>query len=338
MHPTRPTRKSVPAPPATAGPGPGLRPGAAADAAPSARRAARALRRLTVSTVAVLPQERDLLRLRETGGFPFAGHDAYLGQLARHLHRLARGGGEVRAALFDPLEYAGYCERTGLDPGRSASRGRYSGEVAAAGVTVRYHGQPVRVLLDELLDAHDRRVTWELCSALLAAAGDCPECGAPLAGCAFRRAGRSVAEIVDRAGPGSHRLVCSLLTEDGPLTATARFPDRPADASADGPGAPEPDALLLRTVLAAALAVGEGGGLVLRSVPPPAPPPGAAPGEVPQEVRGWGISGGRLRPLTEAEVFMACCTEPGTGEPVPPEPGVRHRAATELPSFRCRPR
>jgi hypothetical protein len=294
--------------------------------------------------------EEDFARLRDICGLPFTGHQPYLRQLERHLQQLARRGGPVRVALFDPLEFTGYCERLGLDPGRAASRGRYTEEVAAAGATVRYHGQSLGPLLDELLDAHERRLSWELCSALLAAAGDCPDCGAPLAGCAFRRAGQSLEEVIDRAGPGSHRLVCSLLTEDGPLTATAVHPDRPGEGRVRPAEPAESDALLLRMVLATAFAVGEGGGLVLRSVPPPpspsGPDPGGAPGGAPagppsvppQEVRGWGLSGGRLRPLTEAEVFMACCTEPGTGEPVPPEPGVTHRAATELPAFRCRPR
>ncbi len=50
----------------------------------------------------------------------------------------------------------------------------------------------------------------------------------------------------------------------------------------------------------------------------------------PEEVRGWRLRAGRAQPLTAAEVFDAYCTDPVTGEPVAPEPGVEYRAGTPL--------
>ncbi|WP_130797277.1 hypothetical protein [Streptomyces otsuchiensis] len=348
---------------------------------PHARHAVRPLHAETVSTVAVVADADAFATLHRCGGLGFDDRDGYLRGLEGHLRRLARRGGQVRVALLDPHEYRDYCARASLAPGEAAARARYAGEVAARGCSVRYHGQGVQRLLAELRTAHDARQTWERCSDQLAAAGRCPRCRGPLAECAFQRAADTVEELLLRAGPGTHRLVCSLVASDGPLSAVLHRgeaagtphegeprPDgggdtQPPDASRASEGAvltgrvtpagtsvlADPDGLLLCMVLAVALAEGEGAGLLLRTVPHlgapaeeaeparPAPRPGedSAGAPPPQEVRGWAVTGGRLRALSEAEVFMACCTEPGTGEPVPPEAGVAHRAATELPAFHC---
>ena len=50
-----------------------------------------------------------------------------------------------------------------------------------------------------------------------------------------------------------------------------------------------------------------------------------------EEVRGWKVREGWLRPLTAAQVFDAYCTHARTGEPVPPEPGVDHLPGLDLP-------
>ncbi|MBV6702031.1 hypothetical protein KV557_33845 [Kitasatospora aureofaciens] len=49
-----------------------------------------------------------------------------------------------------------------------------------------------------------------------------------------------------------------------------------------------------------------------------------------KELRGWALRGGRLLPLTAAEVVDAHCTEAETGEPLPPERGVTYRDAWEV--------
>ncbi len=45
---------------------------------------------------------------------------------------------------------------------------------------------------------------------------------------------------------------------------------------------------------------------------------------------GWALHDDWLRPLSEAEIFAAYCTDADTGEPVPPEHGVEYLAATTL--------
>lgn len=82
----------------------------------------------------------------------------------------------------------------------------------------------------------------------------------------------------------------------------------------------EAAALVFCTVLGAGIATERPGGVVLRT---------AAPGRR-DTVRGWSLRDGWLRPLSEAEVFAAYCTDARTGEPVPPEPGVDYRAGLHL--------
>ncbi|WP_062215954.1 hypothetical protein [Streptomyces sp. NBRC 109706] len=173
--------------------------------------------------------------------------------------------------------------------------------------------------------------TWERGAALLAGAGRCPRCRAPQRRCAFARAARLLTWILDRIGAGDHHLVCSVALPDAPLNANLGVATR-------GPGAsgalPEHQALVLCTVLAVGLVAGVPGGLVMRSEPG-APPPDERPR---QAVRGWRLADGRLLPLGEAEVFAAYCTDPSTGDPLPPEPGVDYLAAPRPPRAECQGR
>lgn len=42
--------------------------------------------------------------------------------------------------------------------------------------------------------------------------------------------------------------------------------------------------------------------------------------------RGWALRGGRWVGTAEAELFDAFCTDPDTGDPIPPEPGLNYVA------------
>jgi hypothetical protein len=95
-----------------------------------------------------------------------------------------------------------------------------------------------------------------------------------------------------------------------------------AEATGEGPADLDgAEALIFSTVLACAIATDSPGGVVLRT---------SAPGS-PDTVRGWSLHQGWLRPLSEAEVFSAYCTDADTGEPVPPEHGVEYRPGIPLP-------
>ena len=318
--------------------------------APTEKRPARraALWRETAGTLAVVADEAGFARMRRYPTFRFTDHAGYLRQAEAQLRLLAARHGHAGVALFDPEDFAAFCGREGIEPDSPASRARYTAELAARGATVPYRGQPIGSLLPELLAERLRRETWEAGTALLAAAGSCPACGAPMPRCAFRRGAALFTAVLGLLGPGKHRLVCSLLARVGPLTAAVRI-----EVGPDGTRRlAEPKALVVCTVLAAALATGDPGGLVLRSAPPAGPPgaPGGpgqdgrdgAPGEgragrdgAGAEVCGWSLQRGRVRPLAEAEVFSAYCTDVRTGDPIPPEPGVRYRPAPVLPTPRC---
>ncbi|RLL69989.1 hypothetical protein [Streptomyces sp. Z26] len=287
----------------------------------------RALRREAPSTVAVLAAPADFAAMRAYRSFTFRDHRAYLRRTETLLRALARQGVTTRVTCFDPADYALFCDGARLDPDSPESRSRYVAEIAATGTTVPYAGQRIDDLVPLLTGTQAGRRTWQDVAELLACADtdDRPSTGPPTARghAAFRRAADALNALLEYAGTGRHHLVCSVhVTGGGPLSAAltvVRTHDgllRMTDT----------DALLLCGVLAAGLATGSPGGIVLRTGRvPPSGPPGAG------TVRGWSVRDGWLRPLTEAEVFAAYCTDADTGEPVPPEPDVEYAPGYALP-------
>lgn len=280
----------------------------------------RTLRREAPSTVAVLADPGDFAAMTSTyRSFTFHDHAAYLRQTEALLRSLAGQGVHTRVACFDAADYAQYCEEERLDPDTSTSRARYAAELAA-GPTLPYGGETIGQLLPLLLGSREPALTWEEATAVIACAGLGVDSDGPAPAeygrAAFGRAVEALAALLEAIGPGIHHLVCSVSTPDAPMSASLR-----ADRRADGTlHLRDPDPLLLCGVLATGLAAGCAGGLVVRTE--------SAGGEV---VRGWRLREGWLSPLSEAEVFAAYCTDAGTGEPVPPESGVRYAAGTELP-------
>ncbi|MBB1246577.1 hypothetical protein GL263_23945, partial [Streptomyces durbertensis] len=135
------------------------------------------------------------------------------------------------------------------------------------------------------------------------------------------RAVELIAGLLLGAGDGRHHLVCSVRLPDSAggqsLTAALHTID---DRTTGEVEVNREAALALALVLAAGIATLGTGGVVLRTT--------HREGET---VHGWRLVGSRLRPLTAAEVFTAYCTDPYTGEPLAPEPGVEHRSGFPLP-------
>ncbi|MFF5790117.1 hypothetical protein ACFY8P_34725 [Streptomyces sp. NPDC012693] len=276
----------------------------------------RALRREVPSTVGLLADEHDFTAMRRYRTFVFDDHTTYLRQIEALLRTLATQGGHTTVTLFDPEEYAAYCAETAIDPDDPTSRSRFTAHLAATGAQVTYTGQPLSTLLPELIDTAVRHATWEYATTVLATAGDCATCGEDIGKAAFARAARLLTRLLDAAGPGTHHLVCSVPAADDQLLAVLHAHGTPRAAAVDDTAAAE-----FTAVLAAGIALGAPGGLVLRT---------SNPGER-DRLHGWRLSGGTLVPLTEAEVFAAYCTDARTGEPLSPEPGVDHRAGFPLP-------
>ncbi|MEU0136367.1 hypothetical protein ABZ172_20390 [Streptomyces sp. NPDC006296] len=282
-------------------------------APPSARRA---LRREAPSTVGLLVDPEDFAAMRHYRSFTFDDHTVYLRQVEGLLRTLTAQGTHTTVALFDPEDYAEFCTASGLDPDRPTSRSRFTAEIAAAGATVAYTGQPIDTLVPLLVSRAVRRATWEYATMLLAGTGDCVDCGQDIGRAAFDRASHLLMRLLETAGPGTHHLVCSTPTADEQLLAvlhTAQDADGPARLSSS-------EGAEFATVLAVAVALDTRGGVVLRTTASGAP----------DRVHGWRLYGGSLLPLTAGEVFSAYCTDADTGEPVSPEPGVEYCAGFDL--------
>jgi hypothetical protein len=284
---------------------------------PNARRT---LRREVPSTVALLADEDDFAAMQRYATFTFDDHRAYLREMDGLLRSLDGQGVHSSVALFDPVAYAEFCADSLLDPDAAASRARYIADVASCGATVPYEGQPIEHLVPLLVEEADRQATLEYATGLLARLGDCPaSCGQDLGRSAYARASQALMRLLEVVGPGVHHAVCSVSSDGPPLLAVLHAESRAEDAV----HLAEAEALVFCTVLAVGIATASPGGIVLRTS-------GTGVSSGTDEVRGWALRDGWPHPLTAAEVFTAYCTDPDTGEPVPPEPGVEYRAGIGL--------
>ena len=285
---------------------------------PGRTRYRRALRREAPVVIGMILDAHDFAAMTRYPGFPYDDYGRYLHHLDGLLRSLHAEGTHIAVTLFDPEGYAAYCDSTRQPPDTPATRARYVAEAATTGASVRYARQPLDVLRAELAREADRRATWERATDELMDAGRCPDCGQDLAHCAFDAASHTLLRLLEAVGDGTHHVVCSLPCPDGPpLLAAVHIDTRP-----DGDlHLAETDALVVCTVMAVAAVTARLGGLVVRTTD--------AAGR--DTVRGWELRDGEPQPLSEAAVFDAYCTDPATGEPVPPEPGVRYAAGLPLP-------
>ncbi len=277
-----------------------------------------ALRKEVACFVALLGRAEDFAAMRQYSTFAFATYGEYLRRMQGLLRSLA-GQCHIRVALFDPVAYASYCADCRLDPDTAASRSRYTAIVATPGPTIAYTGQPMDRILVALSGEVAKRSTWQRAAELLTEAND-GGAGNGQSSAALRRASDAFKGLIDSLGAGTHHLVCTILDADGkPLIAAL-------DAEGDAHGTVhlvEADALVFHAILAAGIALGRPGGIVARTTRDPATS-GA------ERVQGWMLRNRWLQPLTESEVFNAYCTDPVTGEPVPPESGVTYCAGTDI--------
>lgn len=278
--------------------------------------ARRALRREAASTIGLLADEQDFAAMRRYRTFAFDDHTAYLQQVESLLKALAAQGMHATVALFDPEEYAEFCAESGIAPDTPASRSRFTAEIASAGATVAYTGQPIDTLIPLLVGRAVRRATWEYATTLLAGLGECADCGQDIGHAAFDRASHLLFRILETAGPGTHHLVCSTPTDNEHLLAVLH-----TERGTTGPARLESEeGAEFVTVLAVAVALERPGGVVLRT----------SSAGAQDRVHGWRLTRGNLVPLSAGEVFSAYCTDAVTGEPVAPEPHVEYCAGFDL--------
>ncbi|MFG2487558.1 hypothetical protein ACGFSI_32975 [Streptomyces virginiae] len=278
----------------------------------------RLLRREVPGTVGLLADAGDFAAMRGYRSFTFDDHQDYLHHVDGLLRSLAAQGIHTTVALFDPEEYAEFCGETGLDPDTVEARARFTAELAGSGALLPYSGQPIDELVPLLVDEAVRQATWEYATGVLTEVGHCADCGEDIGHASFDRATDALKRLVAGAGPGHHHFVCSIPTEAQQLVAVLH-----ADTTEDPGAPPRVDAregLDFVTVLAAGLALGGPGGLVVRTT-----------GQGNRDrVHGWRLDRGRLTALSAAAVFNAYCTDADTGDPVAPESGVEYCPGYEV--------
>ena len=276
----------------------------------------RVLRREIAGTIGLLTDEHDFRVMRRYRSFTFDDHTTYLKQVEELLRTRAAQGSHTTVALFDPQEYAEFCEQTGLNPDIPSSRTRFTAELANTGPTLPYDGRPLTDLVPALVDEAVRQATWEYATTLLARLGACASCGEDIGRAAFARASHLVVRILDTALPGEHHLVCSITSTPETLVAVLH-----SDENTDGAvQLDETEALEFTTVLALGIATQCPGGLVMRT---------SAPGTT-DRIYGWRLRGDGLEPLTAGEVFDAYCTDVDSGDLISPESDVDYCVPPDL--------
>ena len=275
----------------------------------------RVLRREIAGTIGLLTDEHDFRAMRRYRSFTFDDHATYLKQVEDLLRTRASQGSHTTVALFDPQEYAEFCEETGLNPDIPSSRTRFTAELANTGPTLPYEGQPLTDLVPALVDEAVRQATWEYATTLLARLGTCVSCGEDLGRAAFARASHLLVRILDTAPPGERHLVCSVSGPPENLFAVLHADDVAGRMDLD-----ESEALEFTTVLAVGLATASPGGLVMRT---------SEPG-TPDRVQGWRLRAYGLVPLTAGEVFDAYCTDVESGDLISPESNVDYCEPPDL--------
>ncbi|MFJ4202978.1 hypothetical protein ACIP2Y_25570 [Streptomyces sviceus] len=276
----------------------------------------RVLRREIAGTIGLLTDEHDFRAMRRYRTFTFDDHATYLKQVEDLLRTRSAQGSHTTVALFDPQEYAEFCEETGLDPDVPSSRTRFTAELAGTGPTLPYEGQPLTDLVPALVDEAVRQATWEYATTLLARLGTCGSCGEDIGRAAFTRASDLLLRILDTALPGEHHLVCSVTGTPETLVSVLHSEEN-TDGSVQ---LDEAEALEFTTVLALGIATQSPGGLVMRT---------SAPGTT-DRIYGWRLRGDGLEPLTAGEVFDAYCTDIDSGDLISPESDVDYCAPPDL--------
>jgi hypothetical protein len=276
----------------------------------------RVLRREIAGTVGLLTDEHDFAAMRRYRTFAFDDHQTYLDQVEALLRARASQGSQTAVALFDPDEYAAYCDAAGLEPDAVSSRARFTARLATTGPTMPYDGRPIADLLPDLVEETVRQATWEYATHTLSGLGPCPACGEDRGRLALVQASRLLSAVLDTAAPGGLHLVCSVGADPQALCSVleaSRHESGEVDID-DG------EALEFTAVLAMGIATRSPGGLVMRTVTPGRP----------DRVYGWRLRPEGLEPLTAGEVFDAYCTDVTTGELIAPESDVDYCAPPDL--------
>jgi hypothetical protein len=307
--------------------------------------------------IAILADEEEWQALAEQNPlFEFKSYQSYLVDIERRMRAAARAGRRVLVGPLMPDQFETRADAAGLPRDSPRALKEYERFVAELGPLTRpWTGEPITQVL-ERLRAHVRAETLQARAMLaLSTAAELHEKPNETVQQAMGQAAHMLMAVADGAGDGQHRLRVHVNHPDDDLEYTLPY-SRSGKVIAFPDDGGEHMAVLL---LAIASLAERPGTMTLRSRSHPAffparrkpkgsqkaaDAPAAAPLaalSTPAEsdprdsiLRGWRLGGLIPLPMSEGQLFAFTCTTPG-GEPAPPEPGTRFRAAFPLDQAPC---
>ena len=313
-----------------------------------------------VTGIAVLADELEWQALAEENPlFEFKDYKSYLLDIERRMRAAARAGRQVMVGALMPDQFETRADAAGIPRDSPKALKEYEKFVADLGpLTREWTGEPITQVL-ERLRAHVRAETLQsqILRALAEAAAlhEDPNKSTQRA---MSYAAHVFMFLSDGCGDGQHELCIRVTHPDGDLEYTLSY-SKCGKVLAFTDDGGEHMVLLL---LAIASLAERTGSMTMRSRPqltifpprrrpkeesptPPDPPtqathltpsthPAPAPAYRESLLRGWRLGNALPQPMSEGQLFAFTCTGP-TGDPTPPEPGTRFRAAFPLTPGSC---
>ena len=301
-----------------------------------------------VTGIAVLADELEWRALAEENPlFEFEDYESYLADVEKRMRAAERAGRQVMVGPLMPDQFETRADAAGIPRESPRALKEYEKFVADLGpLTWPWTGEPITQVLEHLR-AHVRAETLQAqAMPALAAAAALHEDPDEAAQSAMSQAAHIFMALADGCGDGQHDLRISVSHPEGeleyalPYTRCGKVIAFPDDGGEQ----------MVVVLLSIASLAERPGTVLLRSraelgfFPPrrrPKDKPATAiaatsdpPARRESTLRGWRLGGRLPQPLSEGQLFALACTGPG-GEPAPPEPGTRFRAAFPLDPGGC---
>jgi hypothetical protein len=287
----------------------------------------------------------------------------YLAGVHRRMLSAQRTGRQVLIGPFLTDQYESYAEAICEPPCSTETLRSYDDFVARIGpYTTAWSGEPIGRVLARLREATDISADQARLLPLLKRAADLHLDPERAADRALDAATELFAPLIRGTEPGHHTLTCAVefpgerVTYVLPVVRTKElvaFPDGGPEqllwaALATAQLADRPATLVLRSrrlrtqERCSPAPPNHTDSADLRATPSPAPSPSPSPPPAPSPslspsapplptrspqpltVRAWRLSAGHAVPLTAGQVFALACTDPDTGDLIPPEPGAEY--------------
>lgn len=260
-------------------------------------------------------------------------YGTYLADLHHRMSAARHAGKRVLVGPFLTDQYESYAEAIGESACNAQALRAYDDFVARTGLHTRtWNGEPIGHVVAALREATDTSADQARLLPLLKQAADRHTDPQHAVSEALDTATEIIAPLLKRTELGHHTLTCviqfprELATYVLPVVRTrdlVAFPD----------GGPEQ---LLCAALATTQLADHPATLILRSrnltmhARSNQEPNVAGNHPDPLTIRAWRLATGRAIPLTAAQAFGLVCTDPVSGQPLPPEPGAQYEDAFAL--------